>query len=78
MERQPTVAVYPGTFDPLTSGHVSLIRRGCEIFDLVVVAVANDTPKNPLFTIEEGVSMSKEVIQINQNVQVERLAGMLM
>ena len=51
MERQPTVAVYPGTFDPLTSGHVSLIRRGCEIFDLVVVAVANDTPKNPLFTI---------------------------
>ena len=61
MEREPRVAIYPGTFDPLTSGHVSLIRRGCEIFDTVVVAVANDTPKSPLFTTEERVAMAQEV-----------------
>ncbi len=60
-----TIAIYPGTFDPLTNGHVSLIRRGCEIFDHIVVAVANDTPKSPLFTIEERVDMAREVFQGN-------------
>ena len=77
MERKPTVAIYPGTFDPLTIGHVSLIRRACEIFDMVVVAVANDTPKNPLFTIEERVSMAQEVFADNPHVQVEPFSGLL-
>ena len=77
MEREPRVAIYPGTFDPLTSGHVSLIRRGCEIFDTVVVAVANDTPKSPLFTIEERVAMAQEVFKGDTNVQVEPFSGLL-
>ena len=77
MDREPNVAIYPGTFDPLTSGHVSLIRRGCEIFDTVVVAVANDTPKTPLFTIEERVSMAAEVFAGNPKVQVEPFSGLL-
>ncbi len=77
MECEPKTAIYPGTFDPLTSGHVSLIRRGCEIFDIVVVAVANDTPKNPLFTIEERVNMAQEVFESNPKVQVEPFSGLL-
>lgn len=71
------IAVYPGTFDPLTNGHVSLIKRGCEIFDQVIVAVANDTPKNPLFTIEERVALASEVFVDNPRVKVELFSGLL-
>ncbi len=77
MEREPTIAVYPGTFDPLTNGHVSLIRRACAVFDTVVVAVANDTPKTPLFTIEERVAMAAEVFAGNAQVGVEPFSGLL-
>lgn len=69
--------VYPGTFDPLTNGHCSLIRRGLEIFGHVIVAVANDTPKNPLFTIEERVKMAEEVFADQPNIQVEPFSGLL-
>jgi pantetheine-phosphate adenylyltransferase len=77
MECEPTIAIYPGTFDPLTNGHVSLIRRACAIFDIVVVAVANDTPKSPLFTIEERVAMAAEVFAGNSQVEVEPFSGLL-
>ena len=53
------IALYPGTFDPLTNGHLSLIRRGCEVFDQIVVAVADSTPKFPLFSHEERVEMAR-------------------
>lgn len=76
MEHEPIIAIYPGTFDPLTNGHVSLIRRGCAIFDTVVVAVANDTPKSPLFTIEERVVMAREVFEGNPKVRVESFSGL--
>lgn len=77
MEYKERSAVYPGTFDPLTNGHVSLIRRGCEIFDKIIVAVANDTPKNPLFTIEERVSMAQEVFVGHPQVEVAQFSGLL-
>ncbi|MDR2892357.1 MAG: pantetheine-phosphate adenylyltransferase [Deltaproteobacteria bacterium] len=77
MEQESRPVVYPGTFDPLTNGHVSLIRRGCEIFDRVIVAVANDTPKNPLFTIEERVRMAQEVFVDQPQVEVEPFSGLL-
>lgn len=70
-------AVYPGTFDPLTNGHVSIIRRGCEIFEKIHVAVANDTPKNPLFTIEERVVMAQEIFADNPQVEVAQFSGLL-
>lgn len=76
MEREASIAVYPGTFDPLTNGHLSLIRRACTIFDQVIVAVANDTPKSPLFTIDERVAMAQEVLAGNPNVSVEPFSGM--
>ncbi len=71
------VAVYPGTFDPLTNGHVSLIKRGCQIFDKVVVAVANDTPKSPLFSITERVAMAEEVFANDDRIVVESFSGLL-
>lgn len=76
MECEERIAIYPGTFDPLTSGHVSIIRRGCAVFDVIVVAVANDTPKEPLFTIEERVSMACEVFAGNPQVRVEAFSGL--
>lgn len=75
--RGERVAVYPGTFDPMTMGHVSLIKRGCEIFDRVIVAVANDTPKSPLFSITERVAMAEEVFQDTPQVTVEPFSGLL-
>jgi len=71
------IAVYPGTFDPLTNGHVSLVRRGLEIFDQVVVAVAHDTPKAPLFTLEERLEMVNEVFSLEPRVMAEGFRGLL-
>jgi pantetheine-phosphate adenylyltransferase len=71
------VAVYPGTFDPLTNGHVSLIRRGLDIFDRIIVAVAQDTPKIPLFTLEERVAMAAEAFADEPRVVAEPFAGLL-
>lgn len=70
------IALYPGTFDPITNGHVSLIRRGCDVFDHVLVAVAVSTPKNPLFSIEERVALASEVFAHNPRVSVEPFNGL--
>lgn len=71
------IAIYPGTFDPLTNGHASLIQRGSQIFDHIVVAVANDTPKAPLFTIDERVQMAQEALKDSDNITVEPFSGLL-
>ncbi len=55
-------AMYPGTFDPITNGHQDLVRRACRIFDEVVVAIASNPKKRPLFTLEERVELSKTVL----------------
>lgn len=69
-------ALYPGTFDPLTNGHVSLIRRGREVFDRIIVAVAVDTPKNPVFTLQERVELAREVFEHDKNIVVEPFCGL--
>ena len=75
---QERTAIYPGTFDPLTNGHVSLIRRGRELFDQVVVAVAAETPKAPLFTLEERVRIAREAIgDSDPGLVVEPFDGLL-
>lgn len=71
------IAVYPGTFDPLTNGHADIIRRGLSMFDSVVVAVAADTPKTPLFTLDERVAMAREVFKDTPEVVVEPFSGLL-
>ena len=70
------IAMYPGTFDPLTNGHLSLIRRGCEVFDQIIVAVADSTPKRPLFTHEERVLMAREALHDEERVMVEPFSGL--
>ena len=71
------VAIYPGTFDPLTNGHVNIIRRGLHMFDRVIVAVAADTGKSPLFTLEERVSMAETVFAKEPAITVEPFSGLL-
>ncbi len=71
------IAIYPGTFDPLTNGHISIIRRALDIFDTVVVAIAIDTPKTPLFSLEERIEMAKAVFENKPRVVVESFSGLL-
>ncbi|BCS87000.1 pantetheine-phosphate adenylyltransferase [Pseudodesulfovibrio sediminis] len=70
-ELNPRLAVYPGTFDPLTMGHVSLTRRGLKVFDNVILAVAKSTPKKTLFSIEERVALAREVFRDEPRITVE-------
>ena len=73
-----SVAVYPGTFDPITSGHLDIIRRSCRLFDHVYVAVAADTgAKRTLFTPEERVAMIGEVTGDLKRVEVTSFSGLL-
>lgn len=62
--------VYPGTFDPITNGHIDLVERACRLFDKVLVAVAASTRKNPLFTLEERVNLAKTTLSHLPNVDV--------
>lgn len=77
MAKHSHLAVYPGTFDPMTNGHVSLVKRGLAIFDEIVVAVAKDTLKKPLFSLGERVDMGREVFKDNSRVTVESFSGLL-
>ncbi|MDO4977559.1 MAG: pantetheine-phosphate adenylyltransferase [Eubacteriales bacterium] len=71
-------AIYPGTFDPLTRGHLDIIRRASTIFDTVVVGLLNNSSKNPLFSLEERMDMIKEVTADIPNVEVISFGGLLM
>ena len=69
--------VYPGTFDPITNGHIDLIGRAARLFDQVVVAVAADTHKTPTFDIEERLALARETVAHLTNVQVTAFSGLL-
>lgn len=71
-----TGAMYPGTFDPITNGHYDLVRRAAAIFDRVVVAVAANPGKAPLFTVQERVDLAREVLADIPNVEVTGYAGL--
>lgn len=62
--------VYPGTFDPITNGHIDLVERACRLFDQVVVAVAASQRKNPLFPLEERVALAQQTLSHLPNVEV--------
>jgi pantetheine-phosphate adenylyltransferase len=70
-------AIYPGSFDPITNGHLDLIRRGSRIFDHLVVAVLTNIEKKPLFTAPERVEMLREATQGTGNVSVDTFSGLL-
>lgn len=71
------IAIYPGTFDPLTRGHEDLIRRGAKIFDQLIVGVADSRNKRPFFTLDERVALSTEVLSHYPNVVVKGFSGLL-
>ena len=73
----PTLAIYPGSFDPLTNGHVDIIARGARLFDRIIVAVAVNAEKAPLFTIEERVEITRAVFAGQSNVEVDTFDGLL-
>src|SRR4030042_1609198 len=71
------VAVYPGTFDPITHGHVSILTRALKIFDKLVIAILNNPKKVPLFSMEERIAMIKEVLKDQLNVEIDSYDGLL-
>ena len=72
-----TLAIYPGTFDPLTRGHEDIIRRAAGIFGTVVVGVADSRGKRPLFTLAERIDVAREVLKPYPNIAVEGFSGLL-
>ncbi|MBQ4531390.1 MAG: pantetheine-phosphate adenylyltransferase [Lachnospiraceae bacterium] len=70
-------ALYSGSFDPVTYGHLDIIKRAANIFDEVVVAVLNNKAKNPLFSVEERVNMLKETTKELKNVKITSFSGLL-
>jgi len=72
-----TSAIYPGSFDPITNGHVDIIERGLEVFDRVVVAVLKNPKKRPLFATKERVSMIQDIFASKKEVEVRAFDGLL-
>ena len=71
------LAIYPGSFDPVTYGHIDIIKRSAEIFDELIVAVLDNKAKSPLFSVEERVKMLEEVAKEFPNVKIESFSGLL-
>ena len=70
-------AVYPGTFDPITNGHLSIVNRALKIFDKLIIAILNNPQKEPLFSIEERIAMIKDVLKSKSNIEVDVFDGLL-
>ncbi len=71
------VAVYPGSFDPLTNGHVDIIERGARLFDRIIVAVLVNPDKQPMFSVDERVETAREVFAAQPKVEVDAFEGLL-
>ena len=71
------IAVYPGSFDPITFGHLDIINRALKIFDEVIIAVARNERKSPMFSIEERVKLIQSVLKDNERVKVDTFDGLL-
>jgi pantetheine-phosphate adenylyltransferase len=73
----PTLAVYPGSFDPLTNGHVDIITRGARLFDRIIVAILVNAEKAPMFSMEERVEIARHVFAKHPSVEVDTFDGLL-
>ena len=71
------IAVYPGSFDPATNGHLDIIKRSGSLFDKVIVAVLNNPNKHPLFTVEERVDILRRTCNGIENVEIDNFSGLL-
>ncbi len=70
-------AIYPGFFDPITNGHLSIVTRGLEIFDKLIIAILNNPHKTPLFSIDERIFMIKTAVKDKPNIEVDTFDGLL-
>lgn len=73
---KPVIAIYPGSFDPLTNGHLDLIERGAKIFDELIVAILRNPEKEPLFSLEERLEMIRAMTRERPNVRVDSFDGL--
>ncbi|MCL4108244.1 UNVERIFIED_CONTAM: hypothetical protein GTU68_065272 [Idotea baltica] len=71
MQHQPKIALYPGTFDPITNGHIDLVKRAANLFDEVIVSIASSRRKKPRFTLEERIDLAEKVLSDCPNVTVK-------
>ena len=71
------IAVYPGTFDPITNGHLGIVSRALKIFDKLIIAILNNPQKKPLFSIRERISMIEQVLKDKSNIEVDAFDGLL-
>lgn len=71
------IAIYPGSFDPVTKGHLDIIERSSKMVDVLIVSVLNNNSKSPLFSVEERVNMLKEVTKHMDNVKIDSFSGLL-
>ena len=76
-QQQSRVAIYPGSFDPLTNGHVDIIERGSRIFESIIVAILANVEKTPLFSEKERIEIIRDVFKDRPNVKVETFNGLL-
>jgi pantetheine-phosphate adenylyltransferase len=71
------IAIYPGSFDPITNGHLDLIQRGSRMFDRLIVSILRNDAKQPLFSVEERMEMLREVLHVYPNVEIDSFDGLL-
>jgi len=71
------IAIYPGTFDPITNGHLSILTRALKIFDKLIIAILNNPQKAPLFSLDERISLIKLVLKDKPNIEIDSFDGLL-
>lgn len=71
------IAVYPGTFDPVTNGHIDIVQRACELFDEVIVTVAVNPSKDPMFTVDERLNLLRASLKEFQSVKIDSFNGLI-
>ena len=71
------IAIYPGTFDPITNGHLSILTRALKIFDKLIIAILNNPQKAPLFSLDERISLIKQVLKDKPNIEIDSFDGLL-
>ena len=74
--RHPTIAIFPGTFDPITLGHLDIIERGCKLFDQLIVAIGVNPEKEQLFPVDERLAIVRDLVKPFQNASVEAYGGL--
>ncbi|MCY4045240.1 MAG: pantetheine-phosphate adenylyltransferase, partial [Cellvibrionales bacterium] len=77
MTKRPTTIIYPGTFDPITLGHINLVERAAKLFGKVVVSIASSQKKSPLFTLDERLDLCRHVLSHLDNIEVVGFSGLI-